>query len=185
MAVHIELRQPFAGLTLRSLLARERVAAGVAIGLVGGVLMAVPLVIYDWVRAGHAALEMPMALTAWLFGLGHFVQNGYHWWPIAIGALLFAAYWCVTGLAFAALADRVFHVRTLLGSLAGGFAWGVGSFLLFWEMLLPIARDGAPLRVTLTTPMHVAPNWVWIVAYVVLGLGSGLMYRIVRARATR
>jgi hypothetical protein len=29
---------------------------------------AAPLVIYDWAKASHSALELPMAVTAWLFG---------------------------------------------------------------------------------------------------------------------
>src|SRR5207244_8602391 len=95
-----------------------------------------------------SALELPMAVTGWLFGLDHFVQNGYRWWPIAIGALFLLAYWGALGLAFAGLADRVYRVRTLSGSLALGAVWSFVSFMFFWYMLLPIARDGAPFRLT-------------------------------------
>jgi hypothetical protein len=146
--------------------------------------MAVPLVVYDWVKAGHAALELPMAVTGWLFGLEHFAQNGYRWWPIVIGAALLIAYLLVSGLVFAGLADRVFTVETLAGSLAAGFAWAVASFMFFWYMLLPIARDGAPFRATAASTLLVAPTWVWIVGFVALGLASGLAYRAVRGRAT-
>ena len=93
-----------------------------------------------------------MAVTGWLFGLDHFVQNGYHWWPIVIGALFLIAYWALQGAALAGLADRVYRIRNLAGSLALGAVWSFASFMLFWYMLLPIARDGAPFRLTATAP---------------------------------
>jgi hypothetical protein len=69
--------------------------------------MSVPLVIYDWTKDSHSALELPTAVTAWLFGLDHFARNDYHWWPIVIGMAFLLAYWGLTGLAFAGIADRV------------------------------------------------------------------------------
>ena len=92
-------------------------AAGIASGLVGGLILAVPLVIYDWAKASHSALELPMAVTGWLFGLEHFVRNGYDWWSIVIGALFLVAYWAAMGVVFAGLAERVYRVRTLAGSV--------------------------------------------------------------------
>jgi hypothetical protein len=32
--------------------------------------MAAPLVLYDWAKTAHSALELPMAMSGWLFGLG-------------------------------------------------------------------------------------------------------------------
>lgn len=166
----------------------ERLAGiGAAAGAAGGIVLALPLVLYDWARAGHSALELPMAVTAWLFGLEHFARNGYRWWPIVVGALILLAYWSVLGTAFAGLADRVYRVRTLAGSLALGAVWSFASFLLFWYVLLPIARDGAPFRMTAAAPdQFVAPNWVWIVGFAVSGLATGVAYRALAARpATR
>jgi hypothetical protein len=136
-------------------------------------------------KASHSALELPMAVTGWLFGLDHFARNGYHWWPIVVGALFLLAYWSVLGVAFAGLADRVYRVRTLAGSLMLGAVWSFASFMLFWYMLLPIARDGAPFRITAAaTSEFVAPNWVWILGFALSGLATGLAYRALAARGT-
>src|SRR5438093_6151231 len=138
-------------------------AIGVSAGVGGGLVLGAPLVIYDWAKASHSALELPMAVSGWLFGLDHFARNGYQWWPIVIGALFLLAYWGVQGLAFAGLAERVYRVRTLSGSLVLGAVWSFASFMFFWYMLLLIARDGAPFRVTaLAAGSFVAPNWAWI-----------------------
>src|SRR3989442_12147421 len=105
---------------------------GLAAGVGGGLVLGAPLVIYDWAKASHSALELPMAVSGWLFGLDHFARNGYHWWPIGIAALFLLAYWGVLGMAFAGLADRVYRVRTLAGSLALGAVWSFVSFMFFW-----------------------------------------------------
>jgi hypothetical protein len=157
---------------------------GLASGVGGGLVMAAPLVVYDWAKASHSALELPMATTAWLFGLDHYARNGYRWWPIVIGALFLLAYWGAQGLAFAGIADRVYHVRTLTGSLALGGAWSFASFMFFWYMLLPIARDGAPFRMTAVAPgSFVAPNWVWILGFTLSGFTTGICWNAFRTRA--
>jgi hypothetical protein len=38
-------------------------------GLLGGLMMTVPLLLWDWVKSSHLALELPAAATSWLFGL--------------------------------------------------------------------------------------------------------------------
>src|SRR5712691_4238390 len=160
-------------------------ATGVAAGVGGGVALAGPLVVYDWAKASHGALELPMAVTAWLFGLDHYVRNGYPWWPIVIGALFLLAYWGIQGLAFAGIADRVYRVRTLIGSLTLGGLWSFTSFMFFWYMLLPIARDGAPFRATVgAAGSFVAPNWVWILGFALSGFATGVCYRALRRRET-
>ena len=159
-------------------------AAGVAAGVGGGLALAAPLVVYDWAKSSHSALELPMAVTGWLFGLDHFVRNGYHWWPIVIGALFLLAYWGVLGVAFAGLADRVYRVRTLAASVMLGAVWSFVSFMFYWYMLLPIARDGAPFRPTATTAgAFVAPNWVWILGFALSGLATAACYRALTAPA--
>src|SRR5579875_1455578 len=167
---------------LREHVPHLRVVPRQATGAGGGLVLAAPLVLYDWAKASHSALELPMAVTGWLFGLDHFARNGYHWWPIVIGALFLLAYWSVLGVAFAGLADRVYRVHTLVGSLALGAVWSIGSFLLFWDMLLPIARDGAPFRATVAAPgAFVAPSWVWILGFALSGLATGACYRLLAA----
>lgn len=162
---------------------RRLTLVGLAAGLGGGLAMGAPLVVYDWAKSSHGALELPMAVTAWLFGLDHYARNGYHWWPIVIGALFLLACWGGQGLAFAGLADRVYHVRTPIGSLALGGVWSFASFMFFWYMLLPIARDGAPFRATaLGAGSLVAPNWVWILGFTLLGFTTAVCYRALRAR---
>ncbi len=49
---------------------------GLLAGIGGGLAMAAPLVIYDWAKASNSALELPMAVTAWLFGLDHYARLG-------------------------------------------------------------------------------------------------------------
>ncbi len=166
---------------------RRLTATGIVAGVVGGLVLAAPLVIYDWAKASHSALELPMAVTGWLFGLDHFGRNSYHWWPIVIGALFLLAYWSVLGSCFAGLAERVYHVRTLAGRLALGAVWSFVSFMLFWYMLLPIARDGAPFRQTATAAgAFVAPNWVWILAFTLSGVATGLgLHALAVARERR
>jgi hypothetical protein len=159
---------------------------GVVAGLVGGLLMAVPLIIWDWVKAGHIALELPAAATAWLFGLNYFSNTTYHVGPILLGIALMGVYWIVGGLVFAAIADRILRVSTLGGALAAGAVWSFVSFMFFWYMLLPIARDGAPFRTTaLATGPSVAPNWVWILSFTVLGFATALAYAAMRPLQAR
>ena len=94
-----------------------------------------------------------MAATAWPFGLEHFSHEQNLWWPIVIGAALLTLYGAVSGLAFAGLADRVFALESPVSSLVGRCrVWGFVSFMLFWYMLLPIAREGAPFRATAADP---------------------------------
>jgi hypothetical protein len=162
---------------------RRLTASGIAAGVVGGLVLAVPLFIYDWAKASHSALELPTAAASWLFGLEHFTRNGYQWWPIVLGAFFLLAFWGALGVAFAGLADRVYHVRTRAGMLALGALWSFVSFMFFWYMLLPIARDGAPFRATAVAPDEfVATPWVWILGFVLAGLATGLSYWRLRMR---
>jgi hypothetical protein len=150
---------------------------GIVSGLFGGAALAAPLLVWDWIRTGHRALELPMAVTSWPFGLQHFSHTQNLWWPIVIGAALIAFYAVVSGVVFAFVADRVFGLDGLVPSLAGGAAWSLVNFLFVWDMLLPIARDGTPLRTTLLHPaLFVAPNWVWILGFTVFGLVMGATY---------
>jgi hypothetical protein len=158
--------------------ARNRlVADGIVAGLAGVIALAVPLVVWDWAHVAHRALELPMAVTAWLFGLQHFSHDQNLVWPIVIGTALLAVYGAVSGLAFAGLADRVFALESPVSSLVGGAAWGFVNFMLVWYMLLPIAREGTPFRATPADPtLSVAPNWVWILGFTLLGLVTGAVY---------
>lgn len=169
------LHRPHLRLTVPHMLRSRLAAIGTASGLVGGIVLALPLLFWDWANGSHSALEYPMAVSGWLFGLNHFEQNGYVAWAIVVGALFLVLYYALNGLAFAAVADRVYQVRTLLGSLALGALWSFFSWMLFWYMVLPIARDGAPFRQT-AAGLWVAPSWVWILAYTAFGLATGLSY---------
>lgn len=184
MTTHVGYPVRGSGLTFEEVIASRRVGAGVAVGMIGGTLLALPLVLWDWASSTHSALELPMAAGAWLFGLENFTQNGYQWWPIVLGILFLGALTTIAGEAFAGLADRVFELRTWAASLGGGFAWGIAAFVCFWYVLLPVARDGAPFRATAASSAYVAPNWVWILGFVLAGLTSGAVYQLVRERAT-
>ena len=64
--------------------------------------------------------------------------------------------------------------------IAAGFAWGFVSWMFFWYTLLPIARDGAPFRVSAASSMFVAPTWVFLVGFTVLGVVTSVTYRALR-----
>jgi hypothetical protein len=170
----------------RRLAAVESVGIGLGAGLIGGVALAAPIVIYDWASSAHKAFELLTAPTAWLFGLEHFSNTGYNAWPLVIGLALLAGYSALSGLVFTGLADRVFGVARPLQSIGAGLAWSFVSFVFFWDMLLPIARDGAPFRaVAGTAQPFVAPNWVWILGFTLLGLATGVCYAALRTSPAR
>ena len=164
---------------------RELVAVGTASGLLGALALAVPIVLWDWARDGHRAFEYPMAATAWLFGLQHFSNTGYHWWSLVLGIALLGVYGALSGIVFTALADRVFGVVRPLPSLAAGLVWSFVSFIFFWDMLLPIARNGSPFRAVPLTAAFVAPNWVWILGFTLLGLATGASSAVLHASPAR
>jgi hypothetical protein len=173
------------GPELRTILSTPRKALiATAAGLAGGLGMAVPLIVYGWANAAHSALELPMAATAWLFGLGHFAQNGYQWWPIVAGIGLLALYALVHGAVFGAVADRFLRLRTLPETIGAGLAWGFVSWMFFWYTRLPIARGGAPFRLTATSNMFVAPTWVFLVGFTMLGIVTSLTYWILHREAS-
>lgn len=178
LRIELRDRRRTHGLARLSWVRRTNVAAWC--GLAGAVVMGIPILLYDWVSTGHSALEALMAPTAWLFGLDHFAQNGYQWWPIAIGAVLFVGYAYLSGMIFSGAADRIFRLRTLSEALVGGIAYGFISWLFVWYTLLPIARDGAPFRTTASSTLFVAPNWVFIIGFAGLGLATSVAYWIRR-----
>ena len=147
----------------------------------GGVALLAPIVLWAWNAAGHGAFDVLMAPTAWLFGLQHYSQTSFGGWSALLGLVLIVAYVVVSGLVFSALADRVYGIRGPVGGVAGGLAWAFVSFIFFWYMLLPLARLGAPFRAAPATPeLFVAPTWVWILGFTLLGLVSGLVYGALR-----
>jgi hypothetical protein len=160
----------------RALARRDWVAVGLGSGLLGGIALVVPIVLWDWARQGHQAFELPMGVTAWLFGLQHFSHDNYGAWSLVVGVAILVGYSALSGLVFTGLADRVFGIAGPLASLAAGFAWGFVSFIFFWDMLLPIARNGAPLRAAPAAVGFVAPNWVWILGFTLFGLVTGAGY---------
>lgn len=160
------------GLTTGRLL----VAGGIA-GIVGGLAMGLTIVLWDWSNADHRTLELPMATTAWLFGLQHFSHDQSLWASIVLGSVLLLVYWLLSGFAYAALSDRVFMLASTTSLVVGGLIWGFVSYMFFWYFLIPIARDGEPFR------LDVAPPWVWILSFTLLGIATGASYAAVRRAA--
>jgi hypothetical protein len=120
---------------------------GCVAGVLGGIALALPLILWDWVHAGHRALELPMATTAWLFGLDHFSHSTYFIGSIVVGFVLLGVYWAVSGLVFTGLADRLLGIATIGKSLAAGAAWSFVSFILLLEHAAPdCARRRPPPR---------------------------------------
>jgi membrane associated rhomboid family serine protease len=94
------------------------------------------------------------------------------------GIGLLALYALVHGAVFGAVADRFLRLRTLPETIGAGLAWGFVSWMFFWYTLLPIARGGAPFRLTVTSNMFVAPTWVFLVGFSMLGIVTSLTYWI-------
>src|SRR5262245_31020456 len=160
---------------------RGMVAVGVTAGLLGGVVLAAPILIWDWVRTGQRGLELPMAATAWLFGLDRFSHDENLWGSIVLGAILLAVYWALSGIAFTALAERVRPPLQTAWAIVAGAAWSFASFIFFWYMLFPIARDGAPFRAPRFDPLlYTAPNWVWILGFTLSALAIAGSYAALR-----
>lgn len=159
------------------------VGIGAVAGIAGGIAMAAPVVIWGWAHDAHRALELPMATTAWLFGLQHFSNDRNLWGSIVIGAVLLLAYWIGSGIAFVALVDRFLRLAHPWSLLAAGAIWSFASFVFFWTVLLPIARGGAPFREpTGVVEAFTAPDWVWTLGFTLLGLVTALCYAVVRRR---
>jgi hypothetical protein len=157
------------------------VAAGGLSGIAGGLALAVPVVVWDWASSTHRALELPMAATAWLFGLQHFSNDENLWWPIVLGSGVLLLYSLASGIGFAALADRVYGVGSAAGLLVSGAVWGVVSFVFFWYVVLVIARDGAPFRAAAgTLAPSTAPTWVWILGFAMFGVVTRACYAALR-----
>ena len=165
---------------LARLTAGSKASIATAAGLAGAAGLAVPVMLYGWLNGAHAALELPMAATSWAFGLGHFTQNGYEWGSIVVGILLLVGYGLVHGAVFGGVADRFLYLRTLPETLGAGLAWGFVSWLFFWYTLLPLARDGAPFRATAVSSLAVAPAWVFVAGFALLGVATSLAYLISR-----
>ena len=159
---------------------RSKAAIATAAGLAGAAGLGLPVVLYDWLNGGHSALELPMAATAWTFGLDHFTQNGNQWGAIVVGLLLLVGYGVVHGVVFGGIADRFLMLRTFPEALGVGIAWGFVSWLFFWYTLLPIARGGAPFRLIGPSSLFVAPLWLFVVGFAVLGVSTSLAYRAAR-----
>ena len=160
---------------------RRLLAVGSVSGLLGGIAMALPVVIWGWIDSAHRALELPMAATSWLFGLVHFSHDQNLWWPIVLGTALLGVYWAVSGIAFAALADWSHRLDNPAPTIAAGAAWSVVNFMLLWYMLLPVARDGVPFRASPANPLlFTAPNWAWILGFTVSGLVIAACYAVMR-----
>jgi hypothetical protein len=189
--IRVEERRGFTAGEVTEYPVATKAAIGTTIGLIGGVAMAIPIVIYDWVSESHAALDLFMAATAWVFGMSHYTQNGYDWGSIVVGMLLLAGYSIASGAIFGGIADRFLRLRTLPETIGAGFAWGFVSWLFVWYTLLPIAHGGAPFyptvlvgsielplsTVSVTALVSVAPIWVFVVAFGLLGLATALAYR--------
>jgi hypothetical protein len=154
-----------------------KASIAVGTGLAGAIGMAVPVVLYGWISSAHSALELPMAATSWLFGLTHFAQNGYQWGSIVVGLLLLAAYGIVHGIVYGGISERFAPAETIPEALGVGVAWGFVSLLFFWYVLLPIARGGAPFHAAAASTLFVAPFWVFVVAFGVLGVTTSLTFR--------
>jgi hypothetical protein len=88
-------------------------------------------------------------------------------------------------IAFVAIVDRFFRLTSTASLLGAGVVWSFVSFVFFWTILLPIARDGAPFREpTGSIAAFTAPDWVWTLGFTLLGLVTAGCYAVVRSRTS-
>lgn len=158
----------------------RRIGIAVGCGVAGLAGLVVPFLLYGLYSDAHSALELPMAATAWTFGLDHFEANGYAWWPIVVGTVLLVVLSIAFGTVFAGVADRFLALRTIPETIGAGLVWGFVTWTFFWYMLLPIAREGAPFRATLDSSVFVAPIWVFVLGFTILGLVTSIVYTAAR-----
>jgi hypothetical protein len=73
--------------------------------------------------------------------------------------------------------------------VAAGLGFGFASWLFFWYTLLPIAHHGEPFyAATVLVPIpllgtlliSVAPIWVFVLGFALLGLTTAFAYRSLR-----
>ena len=169
--------------------APAKAAIGSAIGIAGGLALALPVVIWDWASSNHSVWELPMAATSWMFGMSHFEVNGFDGWSVLVGILLLTAFAIACGAVFEFLADRVMRLGATVDVAAAGLGFGFATWLFFWYTLLPIAHGGAPFYPALvavplpllgTLSISVAPVWVFVLGFALLGLATAGAYRSLR-----
>lgn len=172
--------------------APAKAAIGTAIGLAGGVALAVPIMLWDWASSTHSFWELPMAATSWVFGMSHFEANGFDAWSVLIGILLLAGFAIASGAVFEFVGDRVLRLRSTVGTVATGLGFGFVAWMFTWYTLLPIAHNGAPFHETaivmslpvstLAATVSVAPVWTFVLGFALLGLTTATVYRSLRRR---
>ena len=169
--------------------APAKAAIGSAIGIAGGLALALPIVIWDWASSTHSVWELPMAATSWMFGMSHFEVNGFDGWSVLIGILLLAGFAIACGAVFEFLADRVMRLGATVDVAAAGLGFGFAAWLFFWYTMLPIAHHGepfypasvaVPLPLLGTLSISVAPVWVFVLGFALLGLTTAAAYRSLR-----
>ena len=115
--------------------------------------------------------------------------NGFDGWSVLIGILLLVGYAIASGAVFEFLADRVMRLNATVDVVATGLGFGFASWLFFWYTLLPIAHGGAPFHATTvlvplpllgTLLVSVAPIWVFVLGFALLGLTTAFAYRSLR-----
>jgi hypothetical protein len=148
---------------------RRALAGGAVGGIVGGAFLALTLMIYGWLTAGRAFWDAPLALFAWLVGMGHFGQPANHIGPIVGGAGAYLAYGLILGVAFA-LVTLVLR-PALIGVVITGIAFAVGVWAILRYEVLTLNDPES----VLFTRSRIAPPWVWWLGSGILGLTVGVV----------
>ena len=146
---------------------RRALAGGAVGGIVGGALLALTLMIYGWLTAGRTFWDGPLALFAWLVGMGHFGQPANHIGPIVGGTGAYLAYGLIVGVAFALV------TLVLRPAPIGVVVTGVGFALGVWALMRYEVLTSNDPESVLFTRSRIAPPWVWWLASGVLGLTVG------------
>lgn len=146
---------------------RRALAGGAVGGIVGGAFLALTLMIYGRLTAGRTFWDAPLALFAWLVGVGHFGQPANHIGPIVGGAGAYLAYGLIVGVAFALV---TLVVRpALLGVVITGVGFAIGLWAIVRYEVLTLNDPES----VLFTRSRIAPQWVWWLGNGILGLTVG------------
>ena len=161
--------------------ARSKAFIATTAGLAGGLGMALPIVIYGWLNAGHSALELPdgrhvVAVRAPALRPERLPVGIDHRRHPAPGRLRHRQRSGLRGDCQSVPRDADAHRDARRGHRFGGFV----GWLFFWYTLLPIARGGAPFHIAAASALFVAPTWVFLVGFAILGVVTALTYRLLR-----
>ncbi len=145
-------------------------------GAIAGMMLAMVEMVYGWVSETHTFWDAPMAIWAWVAGVGNFGPPGDHVGAIVLGIAGHMMLSMMLGVVFAGLVFSVLRGRNGLTLVMVGVAYGLVVWIAMRYVILPLNAGEADLFTT----DHVSPQWVWWLSHAVLGMTAGVYVNAVR-----